>query len=119
VRSADGARTLRGGRGPRRLALVYTTCVYSNRMSRFEWDEHKAHRNLEVHGLSFEDAHLVLGSPCMVGRDPRHEEQRFIAIGSLRERLVVVVFTVRGSRVRIISMRKANKREQAKFESQK
>jgi uncharacterized DUF497 family protein len=88
-------------------------------MSRFEWDEHKAHRNLEVHGLSFEDAHLVLGSPCMVGRDPRHEEQRFIAIGSLRERLVVVVFTVRGSRVRIISMRKANKREQAKFESQK
>jgi uncharacterized DUF497 family protein len=55
----------------------------------------------------------------MVGRDPRHEEQRFIAIGSLRERLVVVVFTVRGSRVRIISMRKANKREQAKFESQK
>lgn len=81
----------------------------------YEWDEEKSERNLEKHGLSFEDAEKVFSGPCCVTFvDDRfdYEETRLITLGSLEGRVVVIVHTPRGESTRIISMRKANAREQ-------
>lgn len=80
----------------------------------FEWDEAKHQSNLERHGLDFEDAGLVFTDEAYVIEDTRQDygEKRFILLGPLFERLVIIVFTVRDERIRIISMRKANQREQ-------
>lgn len=80
----------------------------------FEWDEAKHQSNLERQGLDFEDAGLVFTDEAYVTEDTRqdYDEKRFILLGPLFERLVIIVFTVRDERIRIISMRKANQREQ-------
>ena len=82
---------------------------------RFEWDEQKAKQNLRKHGVSFEEAATVFGDPfSMTIADPLHStaEQRWVTMGSThRQRLVVVVHTNRGSTIRLISARKATRRE--------
>ena len=80
----------------------------------YEWDEEKSERNLEKHGLSFEDAEKVFSGPCVTFVDARfdYEETRLITLGPLEGRVVVIVHTPRGESTRIISMRKANAREQ-------
>jgi len=86
----------------------------------FEWDEDKARQNLKKHGVSFEEASTVFGDPlALTIHDPLHseEEDRFITLGeSHRRRLVVVVSTDRGNRVRIISARVATRRERKDYE---
>jgi uncharacterized DUF497 family protein len=79
----------------------------------YEWDEEKSERNLEKHGLSFEDAEKVFSGPCVTFVDDRfdYEETRLITLGTLEGRVVVAVHTPRGENTRIISMRKANARE--------
>ena len=82
---------------------------------RYEWDETKARANLAKHGLSFEDAVLVFEGPSVTFADNRFEygEERLITLGVLAGRVVVIAHTVRGEdATRIISMRKANRREQ-------
>jgi len=81
----------------------------------YEWDETKARRNLAKHGLSFEDAPLVFESPTVTFEDDRFDygEQRLITLGLLAGRIVIIAHTARGDdATRIISMRKANRREQ-------
>jgi len=80
----------------------------------YEWDEEKSKRNFEKHGLSFEDAEKVFSGPCVTFVDDRfdYEETRLISLGSLEGRIVVIVHTPRSESTRIISMRKANVREQ-------
>jgi hypothetical protein len=86
----------------------------------FEWDEKKAKRNLQKHGVSFEEASTVFSDP--VSRtipDPLHseEEDRFVILGeSHRFRVLVAVFTERGDNIRIISARRANRRERTDYE---
>ncbi|MCP4994120.1 MAG: BrnT family toxin [Gammaproteobacteria bacterium] len=85
---------------------------------RFEWDENKRHINLQRHGLDFEDAHLVFTDEAFVIEDPHddYEELRYILQGMLDQFFIIVVFTVPNDEiVRIISMRKANKREQKNY----
>ncbi|MBF0481963.1 MAG: BrnT family toxin [Desulfovibrionaceae bacterium] len=84
----------------------------------FEWDERKRTSNREKHGIDFEDAPAVFSPDMIVFEDHRREygEQRYIGMGTLCGRIVVTVFTVRGDTVRIISMRKANRREAAYYE---
>ncbi|NIR51851.1 BrnT family toxin [candidate division KSB1 bacterium] len=84
---------------------------------KFEWDEAKRLSNLENHGLDFEDAHFVFNEKAYVVEDTRKDygETRYILIGPLFRRLVVIVFTVRQDVIRIISMRKANQREQKQY----
>ena len=86
----------------------------------FEWDDDKAKRNLAKHGVSFEEASTVFGDPFeLVIHDPLHsqEEDRFVSLAeSIQRRLLVVVFTERGDRIRIISARKATRRERRKYE---
>jgi uncharacterized DUF497 family protein len=86
----------------------------------FEWDDDKAKKNLKKHGVSFEEASSVFGDPlALTIPDPLHsvEEDRFITLGeSHRRRLLVVVSTERGDRIRIISARVATRRERKNYE---
>lgn len=83
---------------------------------KIEWNPDKNQSNRQKHMLDFEDAQEVLGETHLVFPDTRQDygEDRFIAIGTLRGRMVVLVYTKRNDVYRIISMRKANEREQEK-----
>ena len=87
----------------------------------FEWDEKKADDNLRKHGVSFDEAKTVFNDPFSVTiYDPDHssDEQRYIDIGlSSKGRLIVVSYSERGERIRIISSREAKKKEQREYEN--
>ncbi len=63
----------------------------------FEWDEEKNQINIRKHGLSFADAWRMFNAPMLTKRDDRHEygEDRWIAIGLLDARVVVLIYTER------------------------
>ncbi len=86
----------------------------------FEWDGKKAQLNLLKHGVGFEEASTVFGDPfALLMPDPDHsvEEMRYILLGmSNQQRLVVVSFTERTPRTRLISARYATKQERGKYE---
>lgn len=86
----------------------------------FEWDEAKARANLRMHGISFVDATSAFYDVLSVTiPDPDHSvgERRFLLIGiTVAGRLVVVSHTDRGRRIRIISARRATRRERATYE---
>jgi uncharacterized DUF497 family protein len=87
----------------------------------FEWDSNKAASNQRKHGVTFEEASTVFGDPlAVIFDDEEHsaDEPREIIIGhSSRQRLLLVSFTERGADlIRIISARKANKRERRDYE---
>ena len=86
----------------------------------FEWDPKKAKENLEIHGISFDEASTAFGDTLSLAiYDPLHsdEEDRFVLIGnSYKNRLLVVVHTERTDRVRLISARKATKKERKQYE---
>jgi uncharacterized DUF497 family protein len=86
----------------------------------FEWDPEKAKQNLIKHGVSFEEASTAFGDTMSITiSDPLHseDEDRFILLGySEKNRLLVVVHTDRGERIRIISSRLATKKERLNYE---
>lgn len=75
----------------------------------------KRNKTLLERGLDFADAKTVFSGHHLTAEDSRQDygEVRLISIGLLKERMVVLVWTPRGADRRIISMRKANEREQA------
>jgi uncharacterized DUF497 family protein len=80
----------------------------------FEWDEPKAGANYRKHRIHFADAVAVFedGSAITIPDDDSDEEERFVTIGrDVFARLLVVVYTWRGLNIRLISARKANRRE--------
>ena len=89
-------------------------------MLTFEWDPKKAESNIEKHGVSFEEASTAFRDPfSLTIDDPLHskDEARMVQVGiSNRNRLVVVVHTERGDDIRIISARKATKKERSQYE---
>lgn len=87
----------------------------------FEWDGDKAASNVTKHAVTFDEASTVFGDPlAVIFDDQEHslDEIREIIIGhSILERLLLVSFTERGEdTVRIISARKATKRERKDYE---
>jgi uncharacterized protein len=77
---------------------------------KFEWDDHKNELNIEKHGFDFADAYRVFDWPMLVDFDDRNDygEDRWIGIGLLNGRVVVIVFTEPDQNTtRIISLRKA------------
>jgi uncharacterized protein len=86
----------------------------------FEWDSRKANRNLRKHGVSFEEAVSAFGDPLgLTIADLHHsdEEDRFVMLGqSQRNRLIVVIFTDRAEKIRIVSARKATPKERRDYE---
>tara|TARA_R110002020_G_scaffold36134_11_gene108647 strand:- start:1220 stop:1507 length:288 start_codon:yes stop_codon:yes gene_type:complete len=88
----------------------------------FEWDSGKADLNATKHGVGFELAALVfLDDDRLTAIDSRFDygEERLITIGHIEGRLHVVVYTLIKDTIRIISARKANKREQARYADSK
>ena len=85
-----------------------------------EWNPRKAKQNLQKHGVSFEEAAAVFSDTLSSTiEDPLHSENedRCVIIGeSIHRRLLVVVHTDRGDRVRIISARNATARERRSYE---
>jgi uncharacterized DUF497 family protein len=90
---------------------------------RFEWDKSKAEANLLKHGVSFEEGRSVFASFLSADfPDPEHslEEERWIKLGpAVTNRLLVVCYVERGEVIRIISVRKATKRETKSYEEKK
>ena len=86
----------------------------------FQWDENKAKSNLAKHGVGFEEATTVFGDPqSLTIPDPEHSqtEDRFVIMGSShRQKLLVVVHTERGDSIRIISARRASRKERKSYE---
>jgi len=84
----------------------------------FEWDERKAAQNLAKHGVRFEHAARIFSdAPRVDAEDTRRDyrEKRRSAIGLIEGRIYVVVYTVRGETVRLISARMANARERRRY----
>lgn len=86
----------------------------------FEWDPDKAASNLRRHGVSFEEAATAFADPHgLIVPDPRHsvQEDRAVLLGySGSQRLLAVMFTERGDRIRVISARTATPRERHAYE---
>ena len=79
----------------------------------FTWSETKQAANLKAHGLDFVDAPLVFDSVTFTFEDDRYSygEQRFVTLGLLAGVPVSIAHTESGHEIRIISFRKATKRE--------
>ena len=84
----------------------------------FEWDPNKAITNIEKHGIDFADAVTVFDDLNAVTiDDPDYDEQRFITIAmDAFGRILAVAYTWRGDIIRLISARKAKKRERKQYE---
>lgn len=86
----------------------------------FEWDAHKAQKNANSHGVTFEEAVTVFFDPLLLTFfDAEHaaDEDRFQSIGhSDRNRLLLVIHTDRNDCIRIISCRKATGAERKTYE---
>lgn len=86
----------------------------------FEWHEEKANDNLRKHGVTFEEAKTVFNDPFSITiADSGHsaEEDRYIDVGlSTAGQLLVVVYTEREEKIRLISCRKATKAERSNYE---
>lgn len=86
---------------------------------RFEWDERKNQINLAKHGFDFADAYLLFNMPMVVEIDERENygEERYIGIGLLQGRVVVVIYTEPDENTtRIISLRKVLSYEHRYYE---
>ena len=86
----------------------------------FEWDLNKAKKNIKIHGVSFDEASTAFrDGMSLTIYDPLHsdEEDRLILIGnSCKNRLLVIVHTERGDKIRVISAKKATKKERKQYE---
>jgi uncharacterized protein len=83
----------------------------------FEWNEQKRRANRRKHGLDFADCARFFAGPIATAADDRfaYRELRLRAVGVLYRRVVVVVYTEADDIIRIISMRKATRREEAQY----
>lgn len=84
---------------------------------KFTWDEAKRKANLAKHGFDFADAGAVFAGMTYTFGDDReyYGEERFITLGMLKGRTVLIAHTGDDDEIRIISMRKATKNEQKKY----
>jgi uncharacterized DUF497 family protein len=79
----------------------------------FEWDNQKNKVNIAKHGIDFEFAKEIFSGSWIAKPDNRKDYgvSRFIALGGLEEFVLLAVYTLRGQRIRLISVRLANKEE--------
>lgn len=86
-----------------------------------EWDATKSSQNLAKHCLDFVTAVDVFQDFYIEQLDNRkpYGEERYIVLGNLQGREVVLIYTPRGNKKRIISLRKANAREQNIYQQER
>jgi uncharacterized protein len=84
---------------------------------RFEWDEAKRIANLKKHGIDFLDAIPMFDGDTVTVEDSRYDygETRFISLGMIKGRVIVVIHTEQEQVIRIISARKATRYEELRF----
>ena len=80
-------------------------------MSGYEWDERKRRENADKHGIDFTAIHGFDWDNAMYNSTYTHGEERWVVTSYIEIRLHTVVYTSRGDRKRIISLRKASPRE--------
>jgi uncharacterized DUF497 family protein len=86
---------------------------------KFDWDEGKRLVNMDKHGIDFVDAKEIWQGDVIEIPSPQahHGENRYIALGLLRGRVITVIFTWRRRQRRLISARKARKVEKAIYQN--
>ncbi|MFH7244275.1 MAG: BrnT family toxin [Spirulina sp.] len=84
----------------------------------YQWDSAKAAANLRKHGVDFADAVSVFSDDLAITiPDERFDEDRFVTMGlDALGRVLVVVYTLRGNAIRVISARKATRPERRQYE---
>lgn len=82
----------------------------------FEWDEAKAKRNVEKHGIDFEDVIEIFEHPVLEYRSQREGEERRLAIGMMKQKEVTVVYVRRDTRYRLISARRSTRNERQAYQ---
>ena len=87
----------------------------------YEWDENKRIANLERHKIDFIHAVDFEGDTAIETTEDRYDydEIRWVTIGYIKQKLHVMVYTIRQNKIRIISLRKANRRESHYYEKNK
>lgn len=83
-----------------------------------EWDSNKRQTTLDNHGVDFADFQFMNWDSALTETDARkdYSETRYITLGFIGPRLHVAVWCYRGTNMRLISFRKANSREETKYE---
>ena len=83
----------------------------------FEYDQAKSISNLEKHGIDFEEAQELWSDPFATAAALEHRgERRWVLIARLADGVWAAIYTMRGERVRIISVRRATAREVAVYD---
>lgn len=89
-------------------------------MIKVVWSEKKNRQNIRKHKVDFAEAGTIFDDPLQISvSDPDHsfDESRFITVGiSERNRLLIVAHTFRDDKIRIITVRKPNRRERKNYE---
>ena len=80
---------------------------------KYEWDKNKAKTNQERHKVAFESVYKFCWDDAIIGEDTRkdYKETRYRALAPIEDRLHLLAYTMREEMVRVISLRRANKRE--------
>jgi uncharacterized DUF497 family protein len=84
---------------------------------KFDWNEEKRQTNLRKHGIDFADVPTLFDGYTVTVEDSRlsYGESRFITVGLVKGRAIVVAHTERGDKMRVISARKATKNEEISY----
>lgn len=83
----------------------------------FEWDTNKEDINVKKHGISFATAAKIFFTTHYEAKSDRNNESRYVVIGEVDHRILIVVYTKRNGKYRIISARKASKHEEALYKA--
>jgi uncharacterized DUF497 family protein len=88
---------------------------------RIAYDPEKNQRNIVERGLSFDEVANLDWNAAYILKDDRRDygEDRYRVLGRIGERLFAVVFTPRGDEIRVISFRRANRREEVLYDRQR
>ena len=87
---------------------------------KYEWDERKNQANILKHGIDFETATRLWDDPNRIEIQASiSEENRIILIGKIDKKLWATIFTLRNAAYRIISVRRARKKETLLYENSK
>lgn len=81
----------------------------------YEWDEAKRRSNAQKHGVDFAAVETFDWESALVERSGRGGEVRYVAVGYIDVRLYCLVFTERGTRIRVISLRCASRGEERRY----
>lgn len=94
--------------------------MHYKELPEFEYDLEKSRRNASKHGIDFMEAQqLWLDKNLCYARSPGFDELRYLGFGKIRETHWTVIFTLRGTKVRLISTRRSRKGEKKIYEYNK